>query len=257
MSRFAKTLATFALVPAIAAMTTASYAAFNDGQKKEIEGIIGSYLQSNPQVIITALQEMQRKQMEEAQKTIQNTQKDAAKFAQALFHASGDPIAGNPNGTVTITEFYDYQCGHCIEMGSVINQLVSSDPNVRIVFKEFPIRGPVSEFASRASLAANMQGKFKEFHETLMKAPQPLTNDIVLSTAKQVGLDMTKLNKDMNSSAVSNQIQATMKLAQDLKLMGTPAFFIGKTNTTPTSSLEYVPGSLPLDQLQMVVKKVS
>lgn len=257
MSRFVKTLTTLALVPAIAAATTASYAAFNDTQKKEIEGIVGSYLQSNPQIIITALQEMQRKQMEEAQKTIQNTQKDAAKYTQALFHTAADPVAGNPKGTVTIAEFYDYQCGHCIEMSPVIKQLISSDPNVRLVLKDLPIRGPVSEFAARASIAANMQGKFNEFHEALMKAPQPLTNEIVLSTAKQTGLDMAKLDKDMNSSAVSNQIQANMKLAQDLKLMGTPAFFIGKTNAAASSSLEYVPGSLPLAQLQMIIKKVS
>ncbi len=123
-------------------------AAFTDAQQKEIQGIVGTYLQSNPQVIITALQSYQQKQMQEAEQTIKNTQKDAPQYVQSLFRNAKDPIAGNPNGTVTIVEFFDYQCSHCVDMAPVLMEAIKTAPNLRIVFKEFPIRGPMSEFAS-------------------------------------------------------------------------------------------------------------
>lgn len=256
MSRFTKTLASVALIPALTVMATASYAAFTDAQQKDIQGIVGSYLQSNPQVIISALQAYQQKQAQEAEQTIKTTQKDAAQYVQPLFHNAKDPVAGNPNGTTTVVEFFDYQCSHCVEMSPVIGQLIKSNPNVRIIFKEFPIRGPVSDFASRAALAANMQGKYLAFHDELMRTKQPYTQDAVITAAKTVGLNIAQLQKDMDSSAVREQIQATMKLAQELKLLGTPAFFVGKTDATPTSNINYIPGQMSLEQIQEVIKKI-
>jgi protein-disulfide isomerase len=257
MSRFTKILAIAALIPALSITATASYAAtFTDVQQKEIQGIIGSYLQSNPQVIIAALQSYQQKQMQDAEQTIKTTQKDAAQYVQALFHTATDPVAGNPTAPITIVEFFDYQCSHCVDMAPVISQFIKNTPNVRFVFKEFPIRGPISDLASRAALAANMQGKYLEFHDELMKTKQPYTQEAVLAAAKTVGLNVAQLQKDMDSAGVKAQIQGTIKLAQDLKLLGTPAFFIGKTDATTTSNIDYVPGQMNMEQLQGLIKKV-
>ena len=256
MSRLIKTLATAALIP-LSVLATASHAAFNDAQQKEIQGIVGTYLQGNPQVIISALQSYQQKQMADAEQTIKNTQKDAPQFAQSLFHNASDPVAGNPNGTVTIVEFFDYQCSHCVAMSPVLAETIKSSPNVRIVFKEFPIRGPLSDYASRAALAANLQGKYLAFHDELMKTKQPYTQEAILAAAKTVGLNVEQLQKDMDGQAVKDQIQANMKLAQDLKLLGTPAFFIGKTDATTASSINYVPGELKQTQIQELIKKNS
>jgi protein-disulfide isomerase len=253
MSRFVKTL----LTAALALAATASFAAFNDSQKKDIQDVVNNYLQNNPQVIITALQGYQQKQMQEAQTIIKNTQKDAGKFAQALFHGANDPVGGNPKGVVTVVEFFDYQCPHCVDMSPILNDAIKNNPNVRFVFKEFPIRGPMSDYAARAALAANMQGKYMEFHDALMKTQQPYTKEAILEAAKSVGLNLDKLQKDMDGNTVKDQIKANMKLAQDLKLLGTPAFFIGKTDATATSSINYVPGHMDPTQLQDAIKKSS
>lgn len=278
MSRFIKTLATAAMVPMTllsthifaatqqatqpapaAAQPTAVTlaAAFSQDQQKQIETIVSTYLQSNPQVIISSLQSFQQKQMQEAENTIKNTQKDAPQFVQSLFHDAKDPVAGNPKGVVTIVEFFDYQCSHCVNMTSVISDAIKTSPNVRVVFKEFPIRGPVSDYAARAALAANLQGKYVVFHEALMKAKQPLTEAIVMTTAKDAGLNMDQLKKDMDSAAIKGQIATTMKLAQQLKLLGTPAFFIGKTDASAASSINYIPGEIPMPQLIDLIKKNS
>ncbi len=238
-------------------MMLAAGSAFSSDQQKQIETIVNTYLQNNPQVIIGAIQKFQQNQMQEAENTIKNTQKDAPQFVQALFHNAKDPIAGNPKGVVTIVEFFDYQCSHCVSMTPVLSETVKTSPNVRVVFKEFPIRGPVSDFAARAALAANMQGKYVAFHDALMKAKQPLTEDIVLSTAKDVGLNIDTLKKDMSSPAVQDQIAANKKLATELKLLGTPAFFIGKTDASAASSINYIPGEIQMPQLIELIKKNS
>lgn len=257
MSRFMKKLALAAIIPAMAVAATASYAAFTDAQQKEIQTIVNTYLQSNPQVIISALQGFQQKQMQEAEKTIKDTQKDASKYVQSLFHAANDPVAGNPKGTVTVAEFFDYQCPHCVDMAPVIKETIKNNGNVRIVFKEFPIRGPMSDYAARAALAANMQGKYMEFHEALMQTKPPFTQESILAVAKSVGLNIEKLQKDMSSSQVNDQISANMKLGQDLKLLGTPAFFIGKTDATTSSPVNYVPGFVDANQMTAIIKQNS
>ena len=90
---------------------------------------------------------LQRKQYEQAEQTVKQTQKIAPQFASALFKQDNDPTAGNPKGIVTIVEFFDYQCPHCVDMAPVTEAIIKANSNVRYVFKEFPIRGPVSDFA--------------------------------------------------------------------------------------------------------------
>src|SRR3990167_4550903 len=250
MSSFVKTLMTAAMIPALALSTSAALAAFSDSQQKEIQGVVDNYLKNNPQTIISALQGFQQKQMQEAEKTIKDTQKSAGQYVKALFHTANDPLGGNPNGTVTVVEFFDYQCAHCVTMAPVISDAMKGNTNVRFIFKEFPIRGPLSDFAARAALAANMQGKYMPFHDALLKASQPYTKESILAVAKSVGLNVEQLQKDMDSASVQDQIKANMKLAQDLKLLGTPAFFIGKTDATASSNISYIPGQMDINQLQ-------
>lgn len=257
MHRFIKKIAIAALVPALTMISLPSFAAsFTADQQKEIQSVVADYLKNNPQVIIAALQEFQRKQMAEADKTIKSTQKDASQFVQALFHTANDPTAGNPKGTITIVEFFDYQCPHCVSVSPTLNNAIKDNKNLRVIFKEFPIRGPLSEYASRAALAANMQGKYMEFHDALMTTKQPYTQEAILAAAKSVGLSVEQLQKDMQSKAVSDQLQANIKLAQDLKLLGTPAFFVGKTDATATSNIDYIPGEITLDQINALIKKM-
>src|SRR5690606_23849156 len=106
---------------------------------------------------------------------------------------------GNPKGSITVVEFFDYQCPHCVDMSPVLEEATKKNANVRVVYKEFPIRGPQSEFASRVALAANLQGKYLPVHNAILNANQPLTNDIILLLAKNAGAEIEKIKTDQNS----------------------------------------------------------
>jgi protein-disulfide isomerase len=178
-----------------------------------------------------------------------------AESTSALMREKSDPVAGNPNGSITVVEFFDYQCGHCISMAPIISKIIKANPDVRVVFKDLPIRGDMSQFAARAALAANKQGKYYQFSHALLTTSQPLTEDSVFQAAKEVGLNVTKLKKDMNDRSVHNQINANIKLAQSLQLTGTPAFYIGKTNAGNKADINFVLGELSQSELQDAINK--
>ncbi len=174
--------------------------------------------------------------------------------------AGGMTVAGNPKGTVTLVEFFDYQCGHCKKMEPLINQLIKSNSNLRVVYKEFPIFGKSSELASKAALAAAMQGKYPQMQDALFSAHKRFNEALILETAKNVGLNVEQLKKDMNSDVVKNALSKNRTLAEQMNLMGTPAFVIVatsdgklKANTQP----ELIPGGAPIDVLQQSIQKVA
>lgn len=261
MKRFVKTI----LTVAVASFAAQSYAAnppaatnnppVTPAERAKIEEVVHQYLLQKPEVVLEAIQLLQKKQYEQAEQTVKQTQQKAGSFAAPLFKQANDPMAGNPNGTVTVTEFFDYQCPHCVDMAPVIEGIIKANPNVRVVFKEFPIRGPLSEEAARAALAANKQGKYYEFSHALLNSSQPMTQDSIFETAKKVGLNIDQLKKDMVSPSVTDQIKSNMKLAQDLKLFGTPAFFIGKTDGK--NNIAYIPGQMNQAQMQSEIDKVN
>lgn len=257
MSRFIATLITAAVVSLGVSYAYLNYSSKNTSgaspaNTAQIENVVHNYLLDKPEVIVEALQIMQRKQYEQAEQTVKQTQKNVSNFVNPLFHQAVDPVAGNPDGQVTIVEFFDYQCPHCVDMAPVIASIIKSNPDVRIVFKEFPIRGPQSIYAAKAALAANMQGKYYEFSHALLTSNQPISEESVLKAAKQAGLNIDKLKQDINSPEVEKQIENTTKLAQELKLFGTPAFFIGKTDG---NNISYIPGQMDVKQLQSEIDK--
>ena len=225
----------------------------NPTQRAKIEEVVHQYLLTKPEVLVEAMQVLQRRQYEEAEKTVKKTEQNAPQYINALFNQTNDPIAGNPQGNVTVVEFFDYQCPHCVDMAPIIDAIMKANPNVRIVFKEFPIRGPLSEFAARAALAANKQGKYYELHHALITTKQPLTENGIYTLAKAQGLNVEQLKKDMNDQSINMQLKNNIKLAQDLKLFGTPAFFIGKSDATSSNTIHYTPGQMNQKQLQDLI----
>jgi protein-disulfide isomerase len=174
---------------------------------------------------------------------------------QNLLRNSNDPMAGNSQAPVTIVEFFDYQCSHCVSMGPVIANILNTNPNVRVVFKEFPIRGEMSELAARAALAANRQGKYLSLSHALLANNQPLSADVIFDIAKKQGLNVDKLRRDMQSKAISTQLKANYQSASELQLPGTPAFFIGKTYARDTKDLQFFPGEMTQSELQEAIDK--
>lgn len=259
--KLARIVASMAAAGLVMINMTAQAADMSAVQKKQVQDVVREYLMQNPDVIIQALQSYQVKQMDQAKKTIQKTQDTSPQYTDSLFHQANDPIAGNPNGKITVVEFFDYQCPHCVDMTPVIDGLIKNNPDVKIVFKEFPIRGPISEVASRAALAAKEQGKYFELHKGLMETKQePLTEDAIYKIAQSVGLDVEKLKTAMKSSVVDQQLKANYKLAQQLQLMGTPAFFIAKSTvskTSPSTAILFIPGQVDANQMNQAIDKIS
>jgi protein-disulfide isomerase len=207
---------------------------------EQIESIVRDYLLRNPEVIYQALQELQRRQTEA---TAENQRKAIASNQARIFDQPATPIGGNPNGDVTLVEFFDYHCAYCRRVVSSVQALVQEDKKLKIVFKEFPILGQDSVVAARAALAAERQGHYLPFHFALMHAPD-LSLDSIMAAAKQVGLDTEQLARDMQAPEIQAQIEANYQLAQDLGIEGTPAFIIGG---------ELIPGAVDKTRLVQLI----
>lgn len=137
------------------------------------------------------------------------------------------PVLGNPEGNLTLTEFFDYNCPFCREMVPTVQQLISSDPQLRVVYREWPVFGEGSEFAARASLASLRQGKYWPFHAALMAMKDRAAEATVLRVARQIGLDVTRLRADMERPEIDEHISTSFRLADHMGLMGTPTFIAG------------------------------
>ena len=227
-----------------------------DAQKKEVEKVVHDYLVNNPEVLLEASQALQQKQQQNMQQQAQSAIQDNA---DALFQGKLTTV-GNAKGNVTVVEFFDYQCIHCKKMAPIMENLVKKDSDLRVIYKEFPIFGKSSETASRAALAAGMQGKYMQMHTALLDTDKRLDDKIVMDIAKSVGLDMKKLKKDMDSKDVSDVLDANRQLAEKLHLMGTPAFIVA---STPDSKYKdgtepsFVPGASTEESLQEMIKKAA
>src|ERR1051326_5828480 len=191
-----------ALLAAVAVLVPlhAGFAAdFTPDQRKAIETIIHDYLTKNPDVLLDALQAAEDKMKGDA--------KDKA--AQALstrrreiFEDPDTPVAGNPNGDVSLVEFFDYRCPYCKQVEPSLEALLKEDRQLRLVYKEMPVLGQASTIAARAALAARSQGKYDEFHRALMTAKGQMDEATVYKVAVSVGLDVERLKKDMAAPEV-------------------------------------------------------
>jgi protein-disulfide isomerase len=144
-----------------------------------------------------------------------------------IFRPAASPIVGNSNGDVTVIEFFDYNCGYCKKAFPDVAQLIDKDKKVKLIPKEFPILAKGSEEASRVALAAKAQGKYWEFHRTMLESQGQANEASALKVAEKLGLDMARLKKDMASPEVKKEIEDTRKLAAKLGIQGTPHFLVG------------------------------
>ena len=172
--------------------TTTTTTSFSPQQVKDIQKVVHNYLVNNPQVLVEASQALQKQSQKKEQ---QFAQQVIQKNVQQLFKDPASPVVGNQRGTVTLVEFFDYQCGHCKAMNPIIQNIVKKNKNLRVVFKELPIFGSESQFAAKAALASVKQGKDYVFHDALLSENNPLTSKKVFQVAKKVGLNVTELKK--------------------------------------------------------------
>lgn len=199
---------------------------FDAKDKAAIETIIHDYLVENPEVLVKAFEELERRQ--EVAK-LAETQAAVEKHRKAIYDDPGDYVAGNPDGDVTLVEFFDYQCGYCKRSFEPLMDFVEKDGNIRLVLKEFPILGPNSLLATKAAIAAKKQGRYFDMHRALYGHKGEIDEDAIMAIAGDIGLDLARLKKDMGDPAIQDQVSRTYRLAEQLGVDGTPAFVAGGT----------------------------
>ena len=227
---------------------------FNETQIKEIEGILHDYLVTNPEILIEASRALQEKQQQEM---LARAQEAIPEHQTKLFKSSSSPVLGNKKGQVYIVEFLDYSCGHCRQMYSVLKKLIAEDSTIKLVVKEFPIFGGVSDYAAKMALASEKQGKYGPFHAKLMEIKPPLTKVKIKNIAKALKLNVKRLEKDMDSDAINQELRNNLELAQSLGIVGTPAYVVAGGVGTSNLKSFFVPGASTLDMLQSLVAKAT
>ena len=191
----------------------------------------------NPDIIMQAVAILQQREQERA----------ASGANIVRLQLESDPNApnlGNPEGDVTVVEFFDYNCPYCRSAGQTLQALLAADANVRVIYREWPILGEDSVIAARAALAAREQGKYEAFHWALMNGEGRVTEAIIFKVARDLGMDVAKLEADMVSPAVEAHIALSNALAQQLGFTGTPAFIVGDKTA---------PGMLSFDEITRLV----
>jgi protein-disulfide isomerase len=193
-------------------------------QRDDFEQRVRDYLVENPQVLVESLP-----RMEERQRAAQGDEigQIIAARSDEIFNDPASPVGGNPEGDVSLVEFFDYNCPYCRRIAPTLVEIESGDPKLRVVYKEWPILGPNSEFAARAALASRSQGKYGSFHEGLMETSGFVNESKVLEVATQVGLDVDRLKQDLEAPEIEELIERNRELAQALRISGTPSFIVG------------------------------
>lgn len=226
---------------ALSGLTSPATAQLEVKDREVIEEIVRQYILKNPEIIVEAMENLRDRE----RIAKESSQQQALQVSRAQIYDNPlTPEHGNPNGETVIVEFFDYQCGYCKRVFPTFMNVLESDKNIRVIWKELPILGPVSRFASRAAMASDRQGKYFEYHVALMGIRGRLTEKKVLEAATAVGLDITRLIKDMAAPEINRYLDETLQLAEALGINGTPAFLIGD---------QLVPGAIDEAQMRAII----
>ncbi|MCA8891724.1 MAG: thioredoxin domain-containing protein [Hyphomonas sp.] len=198
-------------------------------ERAELETIIHEYIVTHPEVIEEAIIALNARDRANAAKAAQDA---ISQNKDQLYNLDTDHFIGPADAPVTVVEFFDYRCGYCKRSMPFVQELPEKyDNKVRVVFKEYPIFGGISETAALAALAAGKQDKYYDMHVALMnlKSNDELTETKIDELAEEVGVDVRKMRADMQSVALKKQLDDMQRLGHALNLSGTPGFYIGDT----------------------------
>jgi protein-disulfide isomerase len=226
----------------LAAPRLASAQSFTDIQRGDIETIVRNYLLAHPEVLEEAMAELSKRQ---AAADAVKHEASIATNADTIFNSPRGVMMGNKDGDVTFVEFFDYNCGYCKRAMSDMLDLMKVDSKLKVVLKEFPVLGQGSVEAAQVAVAVRMQDptgkKYLDFHQKLLGGRGQADKARALAAAKDLGLDMAKLEKDMASPEAKATIEENFKLAEEMGMNGTPSYVIGK---------QIVVGAVGLDGLK-------
>ena len=238
----AATLALMLLV--VPLLRPAAADSFTPDQRKDVEGIVHDYLLKHPDVMLEVLQAAEDKVKSDSHDKATQSLKD---HRRELLNDPDSPVAGNPQGDVTVVEFFDYRCPYCKQVEPALEALLGEDRRLRFVYKEFPVLGPASTTASRVALAARKQGRYDAFHKEMMALKGQIDEAAIFKVAGSVGLDIDRLKRDMAAPEIGRMLKDNTSLAEALQIRGTPGFVIGD---------EIVPGAVDLGTLKEMIADV-
>lgn len=218
-------LAVFLTLPAADVSRAQS---FSSDQRGEIERIVRDYLLSHPELLQDVMAELEKRQ---TQAEVEKHRAAVKEHSATIFGSQRQVTLGNPQGDVTMVEFFDYNCGYCKRAMADMLDLMKTDAKLKVVLKEFPVLGEGSVQAAQVAVAVRMQDKtgkkYLEFHQKLLGGRGAADRTRALAVAKEVGLDMAKLEKDMASDEVRATLEESFKLAEALGMNGTPSYVVG------------------------------
>ncbi len=228
---------------ALALLNPLAASAAGDLSEADVKRLALEAILENPEIIMQAVAILRERDAAAKEKSIADT---LSSQRELLERDPNAPVIGNPDGDVTIVEFFDYNCPYCKRVAPEVAALLENDKNVRVVYREWPILSTGSIFAARAALASRKQGKYAEFHEALMNLRGRADETSVLKVARELGMDLDQLRADMDAPEVAEHIATTANLTKQLGFTGTPSFVIGEN---------LVPGFVDLEQITALVKK--
>ena len=208
--------------------------------KDDIKKIIKDFIIANPEVMIESLEKYSKEKEEESKSVSENIIKEY--YNKKTFN--NFPSIGKENSDLILTEFIDYNCGYCKKTLSTITKLLKEVDNIKIVFVDYPILSDTSELAARAALAAKNQKKYFSYHSILLENKKPITKEFLISSAESLNLNLKIFNKDLESEDIKNKVRLNIKLAQSLKIRGTPTFIIGN---------KILPGAYDYNKLKEII----
>ena len=229
------------LWPARLAAQPSPAGGFSPAQRQEIITILREALRADPSILRDAITALQDDEESRKQALVCGA---LAELGPEVARNPADQVAGNPNGDVTVVEFYDARCPYCRRMLPVVADLLKKDPNVRFVYKDFPILGPASTLAARALMASQKQGGYLKLHNVLMTGAPAADMEGLRAAAGRAGLDWDRLQRDMTDPDIQGRIAANLALGRKLDIQGTPAYIVGN---------QILPGAVELADLQSAV----
>ena len=238
-------------IPNIFAAAEAPVGSFTPEQVGQIEKITHDYIVNHPQILIEAGEKLQQQAMTDEKNRVLTT---VPKLSKEIFTAGpAKTIAGNPEGSILMAEFSSYQCGHCRAMDPIVDNLIKTNPDLRVVFVEWPIFGNEAVNAAKMVVAAEKQNKYYVLHRAFMQSQESLTPAVADKVAAASGLDMKKLKADMDNKAIDEGLKNNFKLAEQLKLRGTPTFIFANRGLTKFS---LVPGQASAEDMVKALNEV-
>lgn len=212
-------------------------------QQEEIERIVVQLIANNPQLIIESVENWQKRQVVEQRA---RNKRNLAEKREAILDNPDTPIAGNPDGDITIAEFFDYNCGYCKRLTPVINQLIAEDDQVKVALKEYPILSVASDRAAKAAIAVHRiaPSKYFDYHLALMQHTGDKNQAALIQIAVGMGIDPDELAQRMEDPEIADYLNKIRELAQSVGITGTPSLVVGET---------LIPGATSLEELKRVI----